>query len=179
MDNKEFIIRIYELKKNLLDRFKSEENNKFLQILHISTVITCGLLALGNLKTISKFYLVCSVTLIFLAYFISYLEELSFMKENTDDLTVEVHCLHKMLSKENKDISYNEHKDDNQLRWTSFMLIKAVCVGAVHVMIVISLIYNLDIHELISTGLMQWMPGIICIAYVIYLCIRTAKNNNT
>ena len=179
MDNKELLIKIYELKKNLLDKFKSEENNKFLQILHISTVITCGLLALGNLKTISKFYLVCSVTLIFLAYFISYLEELSFMKENTDDLTFEVHCLDKMISNESKDISYIDHKDDNQLRWTSFMLIKAVCIGAVHVMIVISLIYSLDIHELISIGLMQWMPGVVCKDYVIYLYIKTTKNNNT
>lgn len=179
MDNKEFLIRIYELKKNLLDIFKTEENNKFLQILHISTVITCGLLALGNLKTISKFYLVCSIILIFFAYFISYLEELSFMKENTDDLTFEVHCLHKMLSNETQDISYMDHKDDNKLRWTSFMLIKAVCVGAVHVMIVISLIYSLDIHELISIDLIQWLPGVICIAYVIYLYIKTAKNNNT
>lgn len=170
MDKKEILIKIIELKHNLTTKFKSEENNKFLQILHITTLISTSLLALATLEDISKYYLMCSIILMFISYYCSYLEEIHFMTDNINELTSEINSIRKMVCPDIDNAIIN--RDNNGIDsfgWIPLLFVKMVCVLLAHIMIVFALAYTCDLSKLLNVSFIDCFIGVAGIVFVIFL----------
>lgn len=157
MDNRELLLKSYKLKRDIIERFKKEENNKFLQILHISSAIVMSLFTLANLNSIANLYLVCSVIFIFTSYYCSYIEELRFTTENARDLTREINRLicsgdKCCLDNQIKEAIHQKKDNNSELDWLSLLLIKSVCVVCAHMMIVLALIKSFVISDILETN---------------------------